>query len=180
MDWQTPASFLALVRRVGPIALDPCSTKKNPTEAEIYFHTGPGGRDGLHQPWADTVRNCGAHGVVFMNPPYGRELPRWMEKARLEARLGCEVIALVPARTDTEWFQEAAPGADKLLAYKGRIKFLNADPLAPSPNHMWSKKAGAWVPTASAAFPSAVFYWGKRERVFESVFAPYGRFLAAR
>jgi hypothetical protein len=50
--------------------------------------------DGLSLPW---------HGTVFVNPPYGRQLPAWIAKAHAEVEQGNArlVVALIPARTDT-------------------------------------------------------------------------------
>lgn len=41
---------------------------------------------------------------VFCNPPYGRELPKWIKKAHDEAEKGALVVMLIPARTDTRAF----------------------------------------------------------------------------
>ena len=50
--------------------------------------------DGLALPW---------FGTIFMNPPNGRGLAAWIEKAREEVRSGDAkmVVALLPARPDT-------------------------------------------------------------------------------
>ena len=66
-DWQTPGWFLDLVRRVGPIALDPCTTPDNPTRAWNYHSLGNTDDCGLYASWA---RN----GLAFINPPYGAHL----------------------------------------------------------------------------------------------------------
>lgn len=178
MDWQTPPEFLALVERVGEgrISLDPCTTAANPTRARTFIH--PPGGDGLTASWVHWApgNSC----LAFVNPPYGRALPAWIDKCLDEARQGCEIIALVPARPDTQWFQRVLPRADVALFWRGRIKFLNADPAAPSPNVMWSAKRGVWVPVESAAFPSAVFYFGQRVGSFERAFAGRGLICHSR
>ena len=51
--------------------------------------------NGLFQDWAPN--RC------WMNPPYGREIGRWMKKAYEESLKGATVVCLVPARTDTAW-----------------------------------------------------------------------------
>jgi site-specific DNA-methyltransferase (adenine-specific) len=38
---------------------------------------------------------------VFCNPPYGREIGRWVEKAYESSLAGALVVCLLPARTDT-------------------------------------------------------------------------------
>lgn len=149
MTWETPDNFLELVRQVsreGCIELDPCTTRDNPTRA--IFHFTPDD-DGLTEDWS-----CG--GLVFCNPPYGRALGAWAAKMVEEARLGCEILALVPARTGVRWFQPLW-AADELLMWRGRIKFKGA--------------------TAGAPFDSAVAYFGPRSRRFREVFGPHGQLV---
>jgi phage N-6-adenine-methyltransferase len=145
-DWQTPDCVLKLVRVVagGEIALDPCTTADNPCEAEEVITPE---EDGLELPW-DTL------GLVYVNPPYGA-IKTWAEKI-LEESIDAEIIALVPARTETKWFcQLVWEGADACCFWKGRLTFKGA----PS----------------SAPFPSAVAYYGPRPAFFEYVFARAGR-----
>lgn len=161
MDWQTPDSFLELVRQVGPIALDPCTSPENPVGAEFFCSPvtvqDDQGRpvvapysDGLQRRWADFT----PWGLAFCNPPYGRSLGAWAAKITSEAQAGCEIIALVPSRTDTKWFHLMTDHMTSLLLWKGRLTFKGAP--APAP------------------FPSAVFYFGKNWARFYEVFGPYG------
>ena len=41
-----------------------------------------------------------------MNPPYGTGIGAWVRKAYESALLGATVVCLVPARTDTRWWQD--------------------------------------------------------------------------
>ena len=44
---------------------------------------------------------------VFCNPPYGREIGKWVQKAHDESKKPeTLVVMLIPARTDTKWFHE--------------------------------------------------------------------------
>ena len=149
MDWQTPESVLDLVRRVAPIVLDPCTSLENPTGAMSFFAYPENSLCGLTERW----HSC-QNGIVFVNPPYGRALGAWAAKIVAEAQAGCEIIALVPARTDTKWFHLMADHMTSLLLWKGRLTFKGAP--APAP------------------FPSALFYFGKRWERFAEVFSPYG------
>lgn len=159
MDWQTPDDLLELVNMVGGIAFDPCTTPDNPTKAKLFICpsteeslvAGGGhgvGGDGLAANWH-------VDGLVYINPPYGRQLPKWVAKARLEAAGGAEIIALVPARTDTRWWQKhIAHGADAICFWAGRLKFRGAENSAP--------------------FPSALVYFGDRAKAFRRVFTGKG------
>lgn len=149
-NWCTPDEVLELVRKVGPIALDPCSNKHSRVRARRELRLERG-ENGLVQPWA---RGRGA-GLVYVNPPYGDAVKEWCAKIELEAAQGCEVIALLAARTCTAWFQEYAARADAVCFWRGRIKFLGAKSGAP--------------------FPSLVLYYGPRPARFRAVFARAGR-----
>lgn len=141
----TPKSILdAVVACMGAIDLDPCS---NPGKANVPARTRyrpPD--DGLSKTW---------RGRVFMNPPYGKDIRLWVEKLRaehVEARTVTQAIALVPSRTDTEWFRMLRDYPVCFIA--GRLTFVgNADP---------------------APFPSAVFYLGDGLGSFTSAFGSLG------
>lgn len=150
MDWQTPDNLLDLVRQVGPIALDPCTVASNPTCASEFCTPED---DGLGFRWGELAGSS----LIYVNPPYGRELPKWSAKCVLEGKAGCEIVLLTPARPDTRWFQDAASTADALLFWRGRLKFKGAKDAAP--------------------FPSALFYWGPRVERFRDVFSGKGMML---
>ena len=108
--------------------LDPCSTKEN-SKCKKYFTKE---HNGLSQSWDGEV--------VFMNPPYGREIGMWIEKARHSK--AC-VVMLIPARTDTKYFHEFLYQKDdvELRFLKGRLKFGNAINSAPFPSLVAISKA---------------------------------------
>ena len=70
--------------------------------------------DGLSRPWG---------GLVWLNPPYGRQTGRWLDRL---ARHG-EGLALVFARTDTAWFQGVANSATSLCFLADRLRFVRPD-----------------------------------------------------
>ncbi len=67
-----------------------------------------------------------------MNPPYGREIERWMKKAAQSARDGALVVCLVLARIDTRWWHKYAT-LGEIRYLRGRLKFGNAKNSAPFP-----------------------------------------------
>ena len=71
---------------------------------------------------------------TFLNPPYGDELPIWLEKAVAESRRGCTVVALVPARTDTSWWIDQGGQAHERREIRGRLTFKGAPAPAPFPS----------------------------------------------
>lgn len=78
---------------------------------------------GLHQPGI-------AGGAVFCNPPYGRELPKWVKKAYQESQKGITVVLLIPARTDTSYFHDYIYGKAEIRFIRGRLKFTDEDGVA--------------------------------------------------
>lgn len=147
--WNTPKPLVAKVVEVLKwIDLDPCSDSlDNPNVPAKVCYDGTL-VDGLTAEW---------HGKVYMNPPYGRIIPKWTRKAVAEWQFGRmqEAILLVPARTDTRWFRELWIGT--ICFWHGRMKFeQNGKGLAPAP------------------FPSALVYFGYDDTEFRRVFRPYG------
>jgi len=77
--------------------------------------------------------------VVFLNPPYGRSLGKWVEKAYREGQKGdTTVVLLIPARTDTTYFHKYILGKAELRFLRGRLKFTDengtAKDAAPFPS----------------------------------------------
>jgi DNA N-6-adenine-methyltransferase Dam len=69
-----------------------------------------------------------------MNPPYGRQITKWVRKAFEEARTNAQlVVCLLPARTDTRWWHAYCLKGE-ILFIRGRLKFGDAKNSAPFPS----------------------------------------------
>lgn len=68
VEWETPLEVFEALDAEFHFTLDPCSTHENAKCAKHYTRE----EDGLKQDWTGET--------VFCNPPYGREMPRWIEK----------------------------------------------------------------------------------------------------
>ena len=147
VEHYTPKRVLDAVLQCfkGEIGLDPCSNRRDapnvPAARHYFLHD-----DALTQDWSAES--------VFMNPPYGREIDRWVSKlvdsyttGKVEA-----AIALVPARTDTQWFAQL--NHYPVCFVRGRLTFVGND--------------------ASAPFPSALFYLGQNLGDFYYAFNELG------
>ena len=66
-----------------------------------------------------------------MNPPYGREIGKWVKKA---SESNATVVCLLPARTDTRWFHDYIYGKAEIRFVRGRLKFGNSKNTAPFPS----------------------------------------------
>ena len=60
--------------------------------------------------------------TVFCNPPYGKDLPKWIEKCANESK-HAKVVMLIPARTDTIAFHKYIYNKAEIRFIKGRLKF---------------------------------------------------------
>lgn len=138
-DWETPPDLFAELDAEFHFELDVCALPHNAKCSTFYTPH----EDGLRQPWAPCV--------CWMNPPYGREIGAWVEKAATEARVGALVVGLLPARTDTRWFHEHVLGRAELRFLRGRIRFVGAPNSAPFPSviTVWNcarQRAGEYRP----------------------------------
>lgn len=110
-EWATPQKlFDKLSREFRCFDLDVCATATNAKCERYYTRTD----NGLAKAWAR--KN-------WMNPPYGREIARWVERAHTEACRGNLTVALLPARTDTSWFQNYIYRKHHVRFLRGRLRF---------------------------------------------------------
>lgn len=122
MTWETPQNWYDYLNLEFKFTLDPCCLPETAKCKKFYTPED----DGLAQSWRGER--------VFMNPPYGRELSKWMRKAYEEARDSeALVVCLVPARVDTLWWHAFAMKASDIRFPVGRLTFAGADAPAPFP-----------------------------------------------
>jgi len=121
-EWATPEKLFDRLNREFHFTLDSCATVKN-AKCIKYFTIF---EDGLKQDWSSDI--------VFMNPPYGREIGKWIEKAYRESLNGAIVICLIPARTDTTYWHDYIFGKAEVRFLRSRIKFGDGKNSAPFPS----------------------------------------------
>jgi phage N-6-adenine-methyltransferase len=125
-DWETPRIlFDTLNDQYGEFLLDVCATSVN--TKYLYFFTKE--QDGLSQEWHWAKK-------VWMNPPYGREIGKWVSKANEESESGALVVCLLPSRTCTSWFHDYIYNKPRVEVHfiRGRVRFVGAKFLAPFPS----------------------------------------------
>ena len=121
-DWGTPQKLFDELDEKWHFDVDVCASEKN-AKCLRYFSIE---ENGLLQDWSK-FKTC------YMNPPYGREIGKWIEKAYNESLKGGTVVCLLPARTDTKWFHEyCLKGEVEFL--RGRLKFNDGKNPAPFPS----------------------------------------------
>lgn len=67
-EWATPIKVFDALNAEFNFNLDPCANETN-HKTPVYYDAKT---DGLSKPWV---------GSVFVNPPYGRKIGQWVEKA---------------------------------------------------------------------------------------------------
>jgi phage N-6-adenine-methyltransferase len=113
-EWSTPKNFYEKLNNRFQFDLDPCCTKETSKCEEFYTEED----DGLTKSWSGKR--------VFMNPPYGRGIDKWIEKAYKEGqKLNTQVVCLIPARTDTKYWHKFCMKASEIYFVKGRLHFEN-------------------------------------------------------
>ena len=139
--WDTPADLIDDLATVFDWDLDVCASRDNVCES--YFSEA---ENALLYDW-DEWR------LRWMNPPYGREIGAWVQSAWAYRHKGA-TVCLVPARTDTRWWQDYAPDASTVVFIRGRLKFGEA--------------------TNSAPFPSAFVVFGEINEAQQAKLSSYG------
>jgi len=71
---------------------------------------------------------------VYVNPPYGREIEKWIRKAYEERNNADVIVLLLPARTDTRYFHKYIYGKSEVHFLKGRLHFNESLQGAPFPS----------------------------------------------
>lgn len=109
-EWSTPQDFFDMLDAEFGFTLDVCAVPEN-AKCERYYSPGD---DGLVLPWK---------GVCWMNPPYGRAIGRWVQRAYEMSLAGATVVCLIPARTDTGYWHDYAMKADEIRLVRSRLHF---------------------------------------------------------
>ena len=110
-DWKTPRALYQALDAEFHFDYDPCPTKPN--------------ADGLAVDWGN---------VNFVNPPYGKEITKWVQKGCQENLKGKTVVFLLPSRTDTRWWHDYILKADEIRFIRGRLRFDDQKNPAPFPS----------------------------------------------
>lgn len=110
-DWRTPQRIFDELNEEFHFDFDPCPSK--PTF------------DGLKVEWGESN---------YVNPPYGREITKWIKKGYEEHLKGKTVVFLIASRTDTSWWHDFIMKADEIRFIRGRLKFSDSKNSAPFPS----------------------------------------------
>lgn len=107
-EWFTP-SFIP--EAIGPFDLDPCAGESSHARVNIRRPD-----DGLSIVW---------EGRIWLNPPYST-IDVWLDRLAAHGA----GTAIVNARPETQWFQNAIEKAKAVFWLKGRVNFIRPDRIA--------------------------------------------------
>jgi hypothetical protein len=110
-SWKTPKAFYQALDAEFHFDCDPC-----PAQPIM---------NGLESEWGNTN---------FVNPPYGKEITKWIQKGYEQYMKGKTVVFLIPSRTDTRWWHDYIMKANEIRFIKGRLKFDDQKNSAPFPS----------------------------------------------
>ena len=129
--YSTPARLFDVLNEEFRFVLDVCANDDN-AKCSHYFDEAT---DGLMQDWT---------GACWMNPPFNKQLKKWVLKARDEAaKHGSVICCLVPFRGNTIWFRDVCMDAE-IRFIIGEVNFNELE-------------RGLWLPMCCMIF-------GTRER----------------
>lgn len=120
--WETPQDFFNKLNTLFNFTLDACAEDCTAKVDEYYTEED----NALIQKW---------DGVVWCNPPYGRQQGKFVHKALEEYNKNdSTIVLLIPARPDTKLWQDMIfPNATQICFVRGRLRFGNSKDNAPFP-----------------------------------------------
>ena len=121
-DWETPQYLFDRLNEIFTFNLDACADETN-HKVPFYFTKED---DALCKSWGGYRTWC--------NPPYGRQIGQWVQKAAETVRDNHSVVVmLLPARTETKWYHEYIANNPRAhtVFIRGRLQFGKSKQNAP-------------------------------------------------
>jgi len=122
MEWRTPKMIFDALDREFGFEVDAAASPAN----ALCDHYWTVDDNSLSIDWSTTITSATGGGpTVFLNPPYGRGLGAWVDKAIEQQARGCTVVMVLMACTDTKWWAKLWNSAHEVRFVTGRVKFLD-------------------------------------------------------
>jgi len=111
VEWETPQDFFDTLNAEFAFTVDVCANKQN-AKLHNYFSIS---ENSLYQRWK---------GSCWMNPPYSKDIGRWVAKAYESAQEGATIVCLLQGRScDTKWFHNFIMRSSEIRFIKDRLHF---------------------------------------------------------
>lgn len=120
-EWSTPHDLFEELDAIFSFTLDACASAANAKCARFFTKE----QDALGLPWP---------GRVWMNPPYSRQIGKFVRKAYEESLADASVVvSLLPCSTDTEWWHRYVKRG-QVIYLRRRLIFGRAKSNSPFPS----------------------------------------------
>lgn len=121
-DWETPRALFEELNKEFNFDIDVAASNENAKLPKYYTKQ----ENALNGVW---------EGNVFCNPPYGKQLVKWVKKAydEYERDSNRTIVLLIPARTDTSYWHDYIFGKAEVRFLRGRLRFEVAGQAAIDP-----------------------------------------------
>lgn len=112
MDYETPQSFFDKLNKIFNFEIDLAASAEN-YKCVTWISEK---EDSLNFIWD-------YKGWCWLNPPYGRQIKKWIEKAYMSKS---KICMLIPARTDTSYQHDYVFNANAIIFIRSRLVFRGA------------------------------------------------------
>ena len=120
--WRTPPEVFEPLNAEFKFVLDAAADVDN---AKCVKHISEAMDSLGPKSWHEYIDSDAVLPSIWLNPPYGRGVDKWMKRAYEEAQKGAIVVCLVFASTDTRWWAAWVWKANEIRFMSGRVKFLD-------------------------------------------------------
>lgn len=111
-EWETPQDFFDTLDAEFYFTLDVCASETN-HKCKCWFSKE---MDGLAVPWR--------YSTAWMNPPYGRNIGKWVQKAYEYAKHDGRVVCLLPGNSSEQaWWHDYVMKAYEIRYVRKRLYF---------------------------------------------------------
>jgi phage N-6-adenine-methyltransferase len=111
--WSTPAALFDELHREFKFDIDLCADDDN-AKLPHYIRADRS----MASTWLGLGRG-------WLNPPYGKEIGAWLEKALWSAQRGAFIVALVPGRTNAPWWHDIVMKAAEVRFIRSKVPFVD-------------------------------------------------------
>ena len=124
VEWSTPEWLFDALDMKFAFQLDVCASERN-AKVDLWIDEDS---NALEVEWVGFMENPLPSMAVWMNPPWGREVGKFVEKAYEQCRKHRLVVCcLLPASTDTRWWRDWVWKAGTVQLITGRLHFVRED-----------------------------------------------------
>jgi len=112
IEWETPQDFFNALDLEFNFTVDACASPDNAKCSHYWTQQD----DALDKDWSNDI--------VWMNPPYNRDVWKWVRKAYTESLKGATVVCLIQSKsTDSEMWHKWVMKASEWRFVRDRLHF---------------------------------------------------------